>query len=81
MGPVAEGVDRDLRALTADLPGDSSAGLAALARELAAMVDDDMNAATARAACAKELRTVLATLRAMVPVDEDADELDQLKQR
>lgn len=79
MGPVAEGVERDLRALADDLPDEASGGLAALARELAGMVDDDMNPATARAACAKELRTVLAMLRELVPADEDADELDQLK--
>jgi hypothetical protein len=73
---VLEALDGELAAMPAEVGGSS---LAMSARVLAGKLDDVGTAASAAAACAKELREHLAGLRALAPVETDEDDVDRLQ--
>jgi len=76
---VVASVKRDLAAL-----GDRGlavSGLAAVALELAAQMDDKTNSATSKSMCARALSEVLAQLRGLAPVEVEDDRLDDLASR
>lgn len=60
--------------------GDIAPGLAQLALTLAASVDEK-GGPTAKANAARELRTVLETLRKLAPVAAETDRVDELAKR
>lgn len=75
---VLEAVMRDLEELPAGL---GRSGLAELAKAMAREVDDVTNSAAMKASCSKELREALERLRGLIPVEEESDQLDELKAR
>lgn len=76
---AAAGVERDLAEIAKADGALASGGLAETARKLATIVDDDENSATSRAMAAKALQSIIVQLLGLRPMDDDADELDQLR--
>ncbi len=79
-GDVTAAVQRDLAAIGVRDEALAESGLAAAALELAAQLDGD-NSATSKAACAKALGEILATLRELAPVAQLDDQVDELAAR
>jgi dienelactone hydrolase len=78
---MVEAVERDvalIRSRSAEL---ADSGLAALAVALAYELENPYNSATSKAACAAQLVVVLEQLRALAPVEQEADALDDLRLR
>lgn len=77
-GVVVAAVRRDLASLT---PGLADSALAAVALAMGVEVDDRGNPGSTKASCAKALTDALRELRALVPVGEEGDRLDDLAAR
>lgn len=77
-GRVEAAVERDLKALPADL---RTSGLAESALALARELDQAGNSATSKAMCARALSETLEKLLALKPPEEEVDQLDQLSAR
>lgn len=75
---VLEGVARDLEAIRETDADLASGALAGVAIAMAFELENPYTSATAKANCANSLRDVLARLRELMPVDREADDLDEL---
>jgi hypothetical protein len=76
---VSEGVDREIEAIATADPELARSGLAGMARALALELENPYNSATAKAACAGQLRDTLARLRELAPPEQKASGLDAIK--
>lgn len=77
---MGQAVQRDLDAIAQRDPELAQSGLAALALAMAQEIDFP-NSATSKSMCAGQLRDALAGLRALTPVAEVHDEIDDLRRR
>lgn len=75
---VVDAVERDLAAIAERDAELAESALAAVARSLAADVDDRSNSATQRAGAARALADTLVQLRALAPSARGGDRLDEL---
>lgn len=75
---AATAVERDLATIAKVAPELARSALAASARVLAKELDEPGNSATSKSMCAKALQDILADLRALTPVGEEKDALDDL---
>lgn len=78
---VTAGVERDLAELAARDKSVLDSALAAVALELAGLLDDPGNSATSKSMCARVLRETMDRLRELVPADVAEDGLDELGSR
>lgn len=76
---VIDGIRRDLAQLDDEKIAES--GMAGAALSLAMTIENPYTSATARAACAKELRETMAALRALAPPKEEPTFVDDLAAR
>jgi len=74
---VADMIDAELSDLHAD---ETSPGMAAVARALARSIDDT-DALTARAVGADKLRSIMADLRKLAPVETKGDAVDDIAEQ
>lgn len=78
---VAKAVQNDLKELRERAPDLAGSSLAASALVLARELDNRRNSATSKSMCARELREVMGRLWELAPAPEEADWLDELKER
>ncbi|MFE7236097.1 hypothetical protein ACFVAF_36895 [Streptomyces sp. NPDC057596] len=75
MGVVATGIKEEIAQLNVD---EISPGMTALALSLARSVDASAKNPAAKAVAARELRVVMKELRALAPVGEEGDVVDDI---
>lgn len=80
-GEVAAAVRRDLDSIARVAPELATSALAASALSLAREMDDAGNSATSKSMCARALLDTLDRMRELMPIAEEADELDELVAR
>ncbi|MCX4622793.1 hypothetical protein ACF09G_13110 [Streptomyces albogriseolus] len=73
LGVVANGIKEEVANLKVD---DQAPGMIALALSLARAVDSSAKNPAAKAVAARELRAVMKELRAMAPIGEEGDAVD-----
>ncbi|WPP30030.1 hypothetical protein [Streptomyces sp. CL7] len=75
LGVVANGIKEEIAGLKVD---DQAPGMIALALSLARAVDSSAKNPAAKAVAARELRAVMKELRAMAPIGEEGDAVDDI---
>ncbi|MEV5163849.1 hypothetical protein AB0K66_04370 [Streptomyces werraensis] len=75
LGTVANGIKEEVANLKVD---DQAPGMIALALSLARAVDSSAKNPAAKAVAARELRAVMKELRAMAPIGEEGDAVDDI---
>jgi hypothetical protein len=78
---VTEAIARDLAEIAKHAPDLADSTLAATAQALALELDHPFNSATSKSMCAKALMDALEQLRALMPVREEGDDVDDLVTR
>ncbi|MET9815320.1 hypothetical protein [Streptomyces sp. NPDC006355] len=75
LGAVAAAIKDEIASLNVE---DRAPGMTALALSLARAVDSSAKAPTAKAVAARELRAVMKELRALAPIGEEGDVVDDI---
>lgn len=75
---VADKIAAELEDLHAE---ETSPGMAAVARSLARSIDDSDDAPTAKAVVADKLRSIMADLRKLAPVETKGDAVDDIAEQ
>lgn len=78
---VIDAIEREIESWRGLAPLVADSTYAATAVALAYEVEDPWNSATSKAYCAKELRETMTLLRAMLPVAEKKDGINELERR
>jgi hypothetical protein len=78
LGAVATAIKNEIASLNVE---DLAPGMTALALSLARAVDTSAKAPTAKAVAARELRAVMKELRALAPIGEEGDTVDDISRQ